>query len=316
MKLFAKKQEQENWEKVEESSKFSSSDMQKTITLLTTRIEKLESKSQAESELRAAIYARIDSLSEQIGEIRELFKVLSNEKRDLDVQFGQVKAIVEKIQPKEILTRIESVSREVEKTSSKFDLVHKQYDAFKKDFNTFSDKLKVFKGEEELLNLQSKVKKELFDAERMANQVSSHASKFETSYLKLRQVQNEAKHAVEEFKSLKKEIDGTLRDASGKIEKLDEFHEATRKESLAELHQVIDEMSELMATSFSKLKSRQNELTKQLSQHQQHVAHIPKLKNWVAYLASKEIEAKKINEKQKKFPAKQTKAKSEKKKKQ
>lgn len=98
----------EEIEMKEDAVKFKEKDkeLHKKIMEISTFIEKLEAKNQANTELRKVTNERISRLSEKIGEIKELFNVVSSEKKDLEIKISEQSAIVKKITPDHIFAVI------------------------------------------------------------------------------------------------------------------------------------------------------------------------------------------------------------------
>ncbi len=267
-----------------------------------TKIEMLEAKEEAQKELREITNKKFDAILGQIGEIRELFKVLSSEKKELEIKIGQTLEIVKQVQPTEVAKKLSTMAHQISLIEGKNQLLHKQYDSFKKDFDQFSHKLKVFRGDDELLKLQTRVKNDLEDVEKVSHQAGMHAAKIENHFIKINEKATAIQTSISELKALREglehlQIDLTKQSedikaaASAQADKsgLTGLDEATKK--IAELEGTVSELTDLTTETFAQLKKDI------LSHHEKATSSISpvefeKMKRWVAYLI-KELESRK-----------------------
>jgi len=272
------------------------------LTRLSTKVEMLEAKEEAQKELRELTSQKFDNVTGQIGEIRELFKVLSSEKKELEVKIGQTIEQVRLVQPTQIIKQMTGFAHQLSLVDGKIQLVVKQYDSFKKEFEKFDRKLKVFKGEDELLKLQTRVKQDLDDVSKVSHQASLHASKIENHFIKINEKATALQNGIVELKGLKE----TLLQLQADLTKEREAQEKTTpaaatpdvqttaiSEKIKELEETVGGLADLTSETFTKLKA---DVAANKSKGMDGVtpAQFEKMYRWVLYLV-KENQASKVN---------------------
>lgn len=284
-------------------------DEKQKLLELSTKIEKLESKDQALDNIREMTNKRIDRLSEQIGEVKELFAVLSQEKKEIDKNLAGFEKLVEKTKPEQLLTEVRSLQKQQMILEGKFDLMKSRQAKFQENFESFSEKLKVFKGEDELLKLQKRVAGELQEIERTNRNITLNASKVENSFIKIKEKVVEATTARDDLNEIKKDLLSAKDDLQKKVDSVEKMFKSASKlqaespvqnqssnnnqgsaENNDEIQNHIDELTDAMIQNFSKLKERIKVLEKNSSD--QDV-----LKKWIVYLVKKDREASKTKKK-------------------
>jgi DNA repair exonuclease SbcCD ATPase subunit len=280
-------------------------DEKQKLLELSTKIERLESKDQALDNIREMTNKRIDRLSEQIGEVKELFAVLSQEKKEIDKNLAGFEKLVEKTHPEQLLTEVRSIQKQQMILEGKFDLMKSRQTKFQENFESFSEKLKVFKGEDELLKLQKRVAGEFQEIERINRNITMNASKVENSFIKIKEKVVEATTARDDLNEIKKDLLSMKDDLQKKFDSVEKMFKSASKqqasapaqsqnsnnntsnnsnnggESNDEVQKHVDELTDAMIENFGKMKERIKALEKISSEHEI-------LKKWVAYLVKKE----------------------------
>ncbi len=262
--------------------------MREQITRIQTRADMLEAKEAAQKELREITNKKFDSIQGQIGEIREMFKILSSEKKELEVKISQTLEIVKQVQPTEVAKKISAISHQISVIEGKNQLLHKQYDKFKNDFDAFSHKLKVFKGEDELLKLQLRVKGDLDDVNKISHQASMHASKIENHFIKINEKATSIQTAISEQKALYESLLKLQSDLTKQSEELKEVPHEDVVAKVNELEETVGGLADLTTETFAALK-------KDITAHHEKATsavnpvEFEKMKRWVTYLI-KELE--------------------------
>jgi predicted nucleic acid-binding Zn-ribbon protein len=268
-----------------DSTRVTTHELAEHITKLEVNIESLQAKQAAHEELRSLSDKKFDHITEEIGELKELFKILEEDKREIEVQVQQALRKVEATHPETLKKQYDSQVQAVEKIDSKFSLLNKQYEKFSDRFNSFEHKLKVFTGEEELLKLQQRIKQDLLDTEKVAHTAHKHASKIENHYIKINERVNTVERSLNEIKDLRKELETQQEELAGILNTAHEGPEG----KISEIESTVDQLSKVMIDTFEKLKGK----------HQEHEAAISALKlpitadevhhmkEWILYLIDK-----------------------------
>ena len=225
-------------------------DLKELYDGLIIRLDKLEAKQLTQEEIKQVMQSKMDRLSETIGELRELFKILSNDKKELDVSMSKISDKVEKVEPDKIHKKIEKAIVVVDRCEGKVDLLSKKYKVLSEDLEVYTKKLKVFKGENQLLKLQEKVKDDLKVIEVTANKTHRHASKLENHYVKINEKVNDAVRSSKELKKLKEELLDLKVQIRGDLQS---FKDAKDPEALEGR---LERLSHLTVDGLSKLKGK------------------------------------------------------------
>lgn len=262
--------------------------IRETITRLQTKIESLEAKEEAQKELREMTNKKFESMEEQVGEIREMFKVLSSEKKELEVKIGQTIEIVKQVEPSQIAKKINTTAHQISVIEGKIQLLNKQYDSFKKDFDKFRHKLNVFKGEDELIKLQMRVKEDLDDVHKIAHQAGMHASKMENHFIKINEKATAVQNAMNELKALQESLVQLQMDLTKKYEDDGDKSTSDISKKVDELEETVGSLTDLTTETFDQLK-------KDIATHKGNAEGVDpvefeKTRKWVAYLV-KEMQA-------------------------
>lgn len=270
-------------------------DDNKKLLELSTKIEKLESKDQALDNIREITNKRIDHLSEQIGEVKELFAVLSQEKKENDKRLTSFEKLVEKTRPEQLLLEVRSIQKQQLILEGKLDLVKTRQNKFQENFDKFSEKLKVFRGEDELLKLQKKVYTELLTIEKINRNITLNTSKAENAFIKVKEQATDVITARDELKDMKKELDeqraeyekklntiqkitdnlpNTIKE--GKYDKNTLIKEILEQKPLQDTTNIkkyaddkIEELTDAMIENFMKLKEKIKKINEELNNKEQ-----------------------------------------------
>lgn len=278
--------------------------LQDSFMQLSIRLEKVEAKEQASAELRSIQRHSVDHLQEQIGEIKELFQVLEDDKKNLVISIEQTNRIVKSANPMELLKTVRSYDTKIEQNKSKFDLIDKKFSRFETDFKKFSQKLKVFKGEDELLKLQDRTKDDLRNVEKVSMTVNSHASKLENHFIKINEKVSEATNFMVDMKDLQKTMVGLQSSVEGKLSSFDDLQNtfATEKAHFLEeisdesIQSELDEIVEITTSSITDIKKVQSDALVKLTALTEKLKDYGEFQKWVKYLAHKEHTEKYPNE--------------------
>jgi chromosome segregation ATPase len=246
--------------------------LKKELQTLQSKVDLVMAKDEAQNELRSLTAKKIDGLHEEIGEVKELFKVIESEKRDLELKIVQTNELVKSVQPQQIAKRTDSVEKHMSVMDGKISLLIKQHERVKKELDDHEHKMKMFKGEHALLKMQEETKKDLDDIRKITHVASMHASKIENHFIKINEKAEKVSKAVTELTDLREQL-LSLRD---KLVPLVEKAQGVDGEKIKEIEQTISELTEIMTESFDELKA--NQIDPQEWQ---------KMKQWLLHLIKK-----------------------------
>ncbi|MFT4312231.1 MAG: hypothetical protein ACMXYF_03305 [Candidatus Woesearchaeota archaeon] len=240
-------------------------DFAKQIQLLQTKVETQEAKLAAQAELRQVTDGKISRLQEQIGEIKELYQVLSVEKQDLVKQIEITKKLIETAKPLELFKEVSKIQNKQTILEGKYDLAIRKQNAFQSSFDEFSQKLRAFKGADQLIKIQEETKKDLFEVKKMNSKIVAHAEKIENHYIEIKSKVEHVDTQINQMTNLHAEL-SKLKEDMNKLLNDPEFDKKTY-ESLKQAH---DTLTDLVAQTFSKLKEKQKQIKEDLEKHKDH----------------------------------------------
>ncbi len=258
------------------------------VTRLSSKIEMLEAREVAQKELREITNQKFDKINEQIGEVREMFKILSSEKKEMEVKISETIELVKTISPQAINRQIVQLTRAQSMSDGKISLLTKQHDTFKKDFDGFSHKLRVFKGEDELIKLQTRVKEDLDEVHKLSHAVSAHASKFENNFIKIGEKATAISTAMSEFKAVKDSLLELQIDINKQLATLKEAADPTTQitgvqAKVSEIEESLNNLTDLTVETFESVKKK----IAASSHNTVDAAEFDKMKRWVLHLIKK-----------------------------
>ena len=236
---------------------------------IVVRLDKIDARQSAQEEIKHVLQSRIERLSENIGELKELFKVLSNDKKELEVSISKANASLERVQPEKIDNKMSRMNSNLDKIDGKVDLLDKKYNNLSKEVDKYTRKLKVFKGEDQLLKLQEKVKEDLKSIEATANLTNRHASKLENHYIKINEKVNSSVRAVKELNALKEELENLKFELESQLNNKQD----------SKVDERLEQLSHLTVDGLSRLKNKISEQS----------AEVELIKNDLKMLNSKEL---------------------------
>lgn len=257
-KLFGKKEDKHNTFHIHYKKELD--DLKKRLNYSETKIEGLEAKNQASEALRGLTEKHIDKLSEEIGEIKEMFKILSDEKRNLEIKLNKAVGIVESAKPIELMKKFTKLEGKFSMLEGKISLNSKKFDNFKNELSHFTQKLKLLKGEGELIKLQDRVREDLKTISKINNTANMHASKIENHFIKINEKVSSALKLSSELKELKKDLsiksailDDSASKIDGSISKIDSSRLDSIEEHLADVDSSFHEFMDVVIDKFKGL---------------------------------------------------------------
>jgi chromosome segregation ATPase len=265
-------------QKNEENSNTSNTDNNQSkifeqLKKLQTKVDTHDAKITAQSELRQVTEEKINRLQEKIGEIRELYQVLTIEKQDLDKEIGIIKKMIETAKPLELYKQISKTQNQQSILEGKQEIILKKQESFKRTFDDFSHKLKVFSGAEQLLKIQEETKKDLFEIKKINIKISSHAEKLENQFIGIKSKVEHVDTQIGELQSLSEELQKIKKDLQILLES-----PTLDKKELEELKIAHEQLTDLVIQTFTKLKEKHKFLSQQVQQnHEQNLGNITKV---------------------------------------
>jgi len=173
-----------------------------SVSQLAAEIEKIKASLEAFTEVRKSTSERFNRISEQIGELRAM--ILDRDKTIQEVELKSIKAydLVETVQPEKIMT-------EVQKQEANETIM----DRVMEELKDAKQKIKFFRGVEEIVKLSEEVKQELIEIKKIESKININTDKIETIYAEVRKKYQMIDSFDSELQEMKAGVEQNTKDA-------------------------------------------------------------------------------------------------------
>ena len=180
---------------------------------LKSSIEKIQTKLEFLDEVKDTTSERLNEISEKIGELRSM--IIGNEKKinDIDAMATKAADLVREVQPENLDKEVKKLEERIALFDSKMQNNQELYSNIMEEIKFLKDKMKLFMGSEELLNLSEEVKKDLRTIQKIKDIAETHSDKVEQIFV------NVQKNFIEfqKFKGLIVDVEGTIKSMQKEI---------------------------------------------------------------------------------------------------
>ena len=195
----------------------------------TTRfeIEKINARLEAVNEFMKGFNERFSMMNQQLGEVRAMS--ISNEKEISKSTLEAQKAvdIVKEVKPEEIRIDYQKMDLRANSLLEKIDSNKQFMDSIMEELKELKRKAGLFEGTDSLLKLNSDVKKDLIELQKMADRVRMNADKSEQIFVELRKGFTENQKSIESIENFNIALSETKKE----LEKLKIDHSEVLKDT-------------------------------------------------------------------------------------
>ena len=237
---------------------------------LLIKIEKINAVLESFEAFKKFNSERISQVSEQIGELRS--NIMNNERDIKTIEVSSTRAVdlVKEVQPEKLMTDIQRQIVRIDTLKTRLDGFEGYYKVLLDEIKNIKSKLTVFRGTEQILDLQESIKRDIVDVQKIKTIVEGHADKVEEIFINI-------KSDVASFEKLNILIKDLTDSFKGIKRDLDELR--IKSETLAEKN----ELANLKTTVSSQLL----EFDKSLSEFKNEIGDLNKIDYLAVKLASK-----------------------------
>lgn len=170
---------------------------------LSADIEKLKAQFGTFYELQKASTERFTRINEQIGELRTMLIERDKDTQHLEAKATQAIDLVNTIKPDKLMIELRKEDGKIEALRANLESNESIMHNIISELRDMRNKMGVFQGMEQVINMNEEVKKELMEIRKINAIVQRHADKVETMFSELQKRFSE----FERFRSTTEELD-------------------------------------------------------------------------------------------------------------
>ena len=175
---------------------------------ISIEIEKLNSRMEALSQMRGMFNERLSTISEQIGELRNMVVSQEQEFSELEVKSARTNEVMSQLEPGKILKEISKIDMRIEAITGKIESNEAVNSMIMKELKEQRSKMALFKGVEDTIKLNQEVREELTTIKKVESQVEMHSNKVESMFIQVQKRFNE----FEKFKEMAENLDAAYKE--------------------------------------------------------------------------------------------------------
>ncbi|MEA3514237.1 MAG: hypothetical protein U9R34_02075 [Nanoarchaeota archaeon] len=176
--------------------------------VITIEIEKLNSRMEALSQMRGMFNERLSTISEQIGELRNMVVSQEQEFSELEVKSARTNEVMSQLEPGKILKEISKLDMRIEAITGKIESNEAVNSMIMKELKEQRSKMALFKGVEDTIKLNQEVREELTTIKKVESQVEMHSNKVESMFIQVQKRFND----FEKFKEMAEDLDAAYKE--------------------------------------------------------------------------------------------------------
>ena len=261
-------------------------------------VERMKAQMLALSESRKVNNERFSRISEQIGELRSGLTEHEKEMKMIEIKAVKAADLVSSVQPEKLMIEIKRQDTKIEALKSRIESNQLINEQIREELKEIRRKISLFRGVEEILNLNEEVKKELRNIQKVKAQTERHADKVETIFVEVeknfaefKKFKDLVENLNSQFKDVMKEMDkmrtkfntfasrdefnSLSKDINDKLSKLDEF-----VKSVENSRHIINSIADKVTV----IESNQKEIQEMHDNMHKNFVRIAK---WISYFKNK-----------------------------
>jgi len=156
------------------------------LVKVNSEIERIKVSIEGFAEVRKSFTERFTSVSEQIGELRNM--IFERDKNIQEIELKAVKAydLVDSVHPEKIMSEVQKQDAKSEALKANLEGNEAIMDRIMEELKEAKKKIEFFRGVEEIIKLSEEVKSELIEIKKIESKIALNTDKVETIYAEMR----------------------------------------------------------------------------------------------------------------------------------
>ena len=155
--------------------------------------------------MRGIFNERFSTISEQIGELRNMIVNQEQEFSELEVKSAKTNDIMSQLEPDRILKDISKIDMQIEAIKGKMDSNEAVNSMIMDEIKKQRSKMALFKGIEDTIKLNEEVREELTTIKKVESNIEMHSNKVASMFLQVQKRFNE----FEKYKEMAENLQAT-----------------------------------------------------------------------------------------------------------
>jgi chromosome segregation ATPase len=153
---------------------------------INTEIERIKVSVEGFAEVRKSFTERFSSISEQIGELRNM--IFERDKNIQEIELKAIKAydLLDSVHPEKIMSEVQKQDAKSEALKANLEGNEAIMDRIMEELKEAKKKIEFFRGVEEIIKLSEEVKSELIEIKKIESKIALNTDKVETIYAEMR----------------------------------------------------------------------------------------------------------------------------------
>lgn len=215
-------------------------------------VERLKAQVEALNEFRKIVLERMNTMSEQLGELRSIIVSKERDIREIEAKATKAYDMVIEVQPEKFRIDLQKEATKREAILGELKSIQERLSFFENQLKDVRAKLKVFRGVEEIVEMNKEIKKELTEMKKMQSVIGAHADKVEDIYLNVEKRFSDFeryKQMLSGFEDRINDLDKDMKELKTKLPKLiekDEFNKMRNEinEKFVEIDKLVKALEE------------------------------------------------------------------------
>jgi len=221
-------------------------------------LTKIEGRIQGLDEVRKSSSERFSRVAEQIGELRGMIVDTNKAMSKVEVSATKAVDLVESVHPEKLMIDVRKQDGKIEALRASIESNEAIMKDIMLEMKKMRGKMNLYKGVEQVMEMNDEIKKELSTIKRVEATIESHADKVETIFIEV----NKKFGDFDKFNSIAKDLDKSFKKMSSDFEKLRTKTET--KQDRKEFIDMLDRFNEFEkhTTNLLKLLDERNKTVK------------------------------------------------------
>ncbi len=175
---------------------------------ISIEIEKLKTQLEALSQTRIIFSERFSSISEQIGELRNMVVSQEQEFSELEVKSAKTNEVMAQLEPEKIMTEISKIDMRIEAIKGKMESNEAVNSMIMKELKDQRSRMALFKGVEDTIKLTQEVREDLTNIKKVEAAIELHSNKVEAMFIQMQERFSE----FEKFKEMAEDTNSAFKE--------------------------------------------------------------------------------------------------------
>jgi len=256
-----------------------------SIGQIQAELDKLSAKFSSFYELQKSNTERFTRVNEQIGELRSMMIQRDKDSQLLEAKASQAVDLVGTVQPDKLMIEMQKGDGKIEALRANLESNETIMHNIVNELKEMRNKINMFRGIEQTLQLNEEVKKELMDIRKMKALIERHADKVETIFSEVKKRFSE----FERMSAVTKDLENSFKDMMADIDSLkvrtaDLAHKKEIEDLLAKVNDFEDHASHVLALLDERFEKFQKDF---LEKYEKKISAFDKLLKGFQVLAEK-----------------------------